>query len=256
MNADKNLGQHWLVDNASLEAMCSAGEVKKGDEVLEVGPGLGALTDLLLDRGAFVTAVEYDKRLVEDLAKAYESDSFKLIEGDILQFDLTTMKPSYKVVANIPYYLTSKLLRKLLEFDNKPTLIALLVQKEVAERIAAEPGSMSTLSVSAQFYAEVELKELVPAQLFEPAPKVDSQIIKLKPRGEPLYQVKDSKFFGMVKSGFGERRKKLINSLSGGLGMPKDEVRKMVLGSGLKENSRAQELSIEQWYKLYNKLYN
>ncbi len=256
MNADKSLGQHWLVDSASLEAMCSAGEVKKGDEVLEVGPGLGALTDLLLDRGAVVTAVEYDKRLVEDLAKNYGTESFKLVEGDILQFNLSSLEPSYKVVANIPYYLTSKLLRKLLESDNKPSLIALLVQKEVAERIAAKPGSMSTLSVSAQFYAQVALKELVLAQFFEPAPKVDSQIIQLKPRGESLYAVDEAKFFCLVKSGFGERRKKLINSLSGGLGMTKEKVRKITAESGLSENSRAQELSLDQWHELYNLLYN
>lgn len=253
---DKSLGQHWLIDGASLEAMCEAGEVEQGNEILEVGPGLGALTDLLLDRGANVTAVEYDKRLVEDLIKNYDPQNFKLVTGDILEFDLATMKPGYKVVANIPYYLTSKLLRKLLETDNQPSLIALLVQKEVAERIAAKPGKMSTLSISSQFYAQVTLKQLVPARFFEPAPKVDSQIIQLKPRGKPLYTVDEPKFFRMVKSGFGERRKKLINSLSGGLNMTKESVREKVLGSGLGENSRAQELSLGQWYELYNLLYN
>ncbi len=256
MDADKSLGQHWLNDSQSLEAMLEAGEVMEGDQVLEVGPGLGALTNLLLERGALVTAVEYDKRLIKDLQKKYDSNSMTLVEGDILQFDLSKMKPSYKVVANIPYYLTSKLLRNLLETDSKPSIIALLVQKEVAERIAASPGGMSMLSVSAQFYAQVELKEIVPAEFFEPAPKVDSQIIQLRPRGEALYKVDKPKFFRMVKSGFGERRKKLINSLSGGMGMEKENIRKVTLKSGLSENSRAQELSLEQWYKLYNLLYN
>ncbi len=255
MKTDKSLGQHWLKDSASLEAMCEAGEVKEKDEILEVGPGLGALTDLLLARGANVAAVEYDKRLVEDLTKRYSSEQINLVEGDILQFDLKSMKPNYKVVANIPYYLTSKLLRKLLEANNQPSLIALLVQKEVAQRIAAKPGSMSVLSVSAQFHAQVDLKEVVLAEFFEPAPKVDSQIIQLKPRDEPLYALDQAKFFRLVKSGFGERRKKLINSLSGGLGMTKDQVRAIVLDGGLGENSRAQELSLKQWKQLYEKLH-
>lgn len=256
MTADKSLGQHWLTDGQSLRAMLEAGEVEAGDQVLEVGPGLGALTSLLLERGALVTAVEYDKRLIVDLQRKYDSTSVTLVEGDILKFDLSKMKSGYKVVANIPYYLTSKLLRNLLETDNKPSLIALLVQKEVAERIATSPGSMSMLSVSAQFYAQVELKEVVPAEFFEPAPKVDSQIIQLKPRGELLFTVDEAKFFRMVKSGFGERRKKLINSLSGGMEMEKEAMRRIVLESGLTENSRAQELSLEQWHELYNLLYN
>ena len=255
MDADKNLGQHWLVDVASLEAMVRAGEVSSGDEVLEVGPGLGALTELLLEAGANVTAVEFDKRLIEGL-KGRFGNKLSLKEGDILQFDLSNMKPGYKVVANIPYYLTSKLLRNLLEADNQPSLIALLVQKEVAERIAASPGNMSILGVSAQFYADVELKELVPAEFFEPPPKVDSQIIQLKPRKAKLFDVDEKKFFTLVKNGFGEKRKKLANSLAGGMGITKEQSRELVQSVGFQPNIRAQELSLEQWYQLYNKLYN
>ncbi len=256
MKTDKKLGQHWLVDGASLKAMCVAGEVAEGDKVLEVGPGLGALTQLLLEAGANVTSVEFDKRLIEGLEDTFGADKFKLVEGDILQFNLRSMGDEYKVVANIPYYLTSKLLRKLLEAENKPKLITLLVQKEVAERIAAKPGSMSTLSISAQFYAEVDLREVVPARFFEPAPKVDSQIIVLRPRSRLLFDVDVPKFFRMVKSGFGERRKKLANSMAGGLRMDKDEARDLVENTGLEQNVRAQELSLEQWKELYNKLYN
>lgn len=256
MNPDKNLGQHWLVDSGSLEAMCLAGEVSSGDRVLEVGPGLGALTQLLLEKGASVTAVEYDKELIEGLEKSFGSDKFKLVEGDILQFDLNLMTTGYKVVANIPYYLTSKLLRMMLEADNRPSLIALLVQKEVAERIAAEPGSMSMLSVSAQFYAEVELKQVVLAKFFEPPPKVNSQIIVIRPRSQKLFDVDEVKFFRMVKSGFGERRKKLANSMAGGLHMEKDEARQLVEVCDLDQNIRAQELSLDKWKVLYDKLYN
>lgn len=255
MDADKSLGQHWLVDASSLRAMISAGEISSGEEVLEVGPGLGALTDLLLEAGANVTAVEYDKRLIEGLEAKFANE-LALEEGDILQFDLSSMKSDYKVVANIPYYLTSKLLRNLLESENQPVLIALLVQKEVAERIAAEPGNMSILGVSAQFYAEVALKEVVPAEYFDPIPKVDSQIIQLKPREEKMFDVDEKKFFKLVKNGFGEKRKKLANSLAGGMGIEKEKSRKLIEKAGFNPNIRAQELSLEQWYQLYNLLYN
>ncbi len=256
MKVDKQLGQHWLVDKPSLEAMCKAGEVSPGDEILEIGPGLGALTELLLERQANVTAVEYDKRLMKNLSKTFGSDRFKLIQDDILDFNLNSMNPGYKVVANIPYYLTSKLLRKLLESENKPSLVALLIQKEVAERIVAEPGQLSILGISAQFYAETEAKEVIPSEYFDPPPKVDSQIIQLKPRDGLLLDVDEAKFFRMIKAGFSEKRKKLINSLSGGLDIEKEQARKLIVKSGLDENSRAQELSLNDWNQLYNKLYN
>ncbi len=256
MKTDKQLGQHWLVDKPSLEAMCEAGKVSSGDEVLEIGPGLGALTELLLKRQANVTAVEYDKRLTKNLSKTFGLERFKLVQGDILDFDLNSMSSGYKVVANIPYYLTSKLLRKLLESENKPSLIALLIQKEVAERIVAEPGQLSILGISAQFYCETEARELVPAEYFDPPPRVNSQIIQLKPREELLLNVNEAKFFRMIKAGFSEKRKKLINSLAGGFDIDKEEARKLIISIELDENIRAQELSLENWQKLYNKLYN
>lgn len=256
MYADKSLGQHWLVDSGPLQAMLKAGKVDSGDEVLEVGPGLGALTEQLLERGAKVTAVEYDKRLIEGLEKKFSGGSLKLVEGDILHFNLNTLPVAYKVVANIPYYLTSKFLRNLLESKNQPSLIALLVQKEVAERLVAQPGNLSILGVSAQFYAEVELREEVPAKFFDPPPKVDSQIVRLVPRERKLFDIDEKKFFALVKSGFGEKRKKLANSLSGGLGTSKEQTRELIEKCGFSQNIRAQELSLQQWFKLYNKLYN
>jgi len=256
MKTDKSLGQHWLTNIPSLEAMCEAGEVSAGDEVLEIGPGLGSLTELLLKRGANVTAVEFDNRLVENLTKIFDSKRFKLIQGDILNFDLGTMSPGYKVVANIPYYLTSKLLRNLLESVNKPALIALLIQKEVAERLIADPGQMSILSISAQFYAQLSAREIVPAKYFVPPPKVDSQIIQLIPRSLPLLNVDEPKFFRMVRAGFSEKRKKLINSLAGGLEIDKEEAKRVVTKCGMSDNIRAQELSLQQWDKLYDELYN
>jgi 16S rRNA (adenine1518-N6/adenine1519-N6)-dimethyltransferase len=144
----------------------------------------------------------------------------------------------------------------LLESENKPNLIALLVQKEVAQRLAAEPGQLSILGVSAQFYAAVELGREIPARLFSPPPKVDSQIVRLVPYTSPLLDVDTERFFKIVKAGFSEKRKKLANSLAGGLAMGKNEAKNVINLAGLAENARAQELSLEQWQKLYNKLYN
>lgn len=261
---NKSLGQHWLFDDFSLEAMAAAAEVGGGDAVLEVGPGLGTLTDVLLALGADVTAVEFDRNLAEDLQKNIEDRQkvsaqentygrkLRVFNEDILKFDLLKMPKDYKVCANIPYYLTSNLVRRMLESDNPPAVVALLIQKEVAERIAAKPGDMSILAVATQFYAEVALKELVPAELFTPPPKVDSQIIQIKRRAAPLFpDVDTKKFFTLVRAGFSEKRKKLRSSLSGGLQISKQEADELLAQSGLSPNSRAQELSLAQWYDLY-----
>lgn len=281
----KSLGQHWLFDAGSLQAMAEAAEVKAGESVLEVGPGLGTLTEALLKRGAHVTAVEFDKKLAEDLRqnihgrhleqnnvepkdlthstqilqpvrrahdKQAQDEKLQIFSEDILKFDLTRLLKNYKVCANIPYYLTSNLVRRLLESDNPPAVIALLIQKEVAERIAASPGEMSILSVATQFYAEVALCELVPASLFTPPPKVDSQIIKITRRSEPLFPDVDAKlFFTLVRAGFSEKRKKLRSSLSGGLHLSKTDVDQLLEKAAISPNARAQELSLQQWHELY-----
>lgn len=248
----KSLGQHWLHDPDSLEAMCHAAQVKNGDKVLEIGPGTGTLTQLLLEHGAIVHAVEADHELVPKLQAAFSSQQFQITEGSILEFDLTSMAPGYKVVANIPYYLTSNLLRVLCESSNPFSVAALLVQKEVAERVAAHPGDMSILSVSVQLYCEVGLGKIVGAKLFIPPPKVDSQILILKRRTRPLYENLDTKlFFRLVKAGFSERRKKLRSSLSGGLRISKEEATNLLLSAGLSPDLRAQALSLDDWYRLY-----
>lgn len=254
MKQKKHLGQHWLIDEDSLQAMVDTAVVSSTDVILEVGPGPGALTKLLVNSAKHVTAVEFDAALAERLSSAVQAQNLSVTHQDILDFDFTTMPAGYKVVANIPYYLTSALLRKLLESTNKPYSITLLVQKEVAERIAAEPGSMSVLAVSAQMYAEVSLGPAVKAELFDPPPKVDSQIIHLQLRNEPLFDVDMKLFFRLVKAGYGEKRKKLINSLAGGLGLDKDLIRTAVLRAGLDENARAQELSLDNWHTLHQKL--
>ncbi len=248
----KELGQHWLHDDASLDAMCDAVGVQAGDTVLEVGPGLGTLTNKLLARGAFVTAVEFDHELAVALPKRVPHANLRIVEQDILKFDLTSLPAGYKVVANIPYYLTSKLLRILCESKNPFSGAALLIQKEVAERVAAEPGGMSLLSVSVQYYCDVTLGALVPAELFTPPPKVDSQIISLRYRTKPLFTGVDEKvFFQLVKAGFSARRKKLRSSLSGGLRISKSEAETLLVKAGIDPNLRPQQLSLSQWHSLY-----
>lgn len=252
----KSLGQHWLHDADALSAMSEAAEVSLGDNVLEVGPGLGTLTEILLADGANVTAVEFDKELFAQLTReaqkmpVVDQKRLKLVNQDILEFDLTAMPRGYKVAANIPYYLTSNLIRRLLESENKPAIIALLIQKEVAERIVTEAGQHSLLSVSVQFYAEAELREVVPAELFTPPPKVDSQIIKITPRAKPLFDVKEKEFFKVVRAGFSEKRKKLRSSLSGALHLSKSEVDDWLKRADIQPDARAQELTLEQWSTL------
>lgn len=247
--AKKALGQHWLHDMASLEAM--AKDVQPGDVVLEIGPGTGTLTEVLLAKGARVIAVEKDESLLKALKQKFDQDNFTLVNQGILEFDLTSLPVDYKVIANIPYYLTSKLIRTLSESTNPPKTAVLLVQKEVAQRIAADQGKMSLLSVSAQFYWEVALDLEVPARLFTPPPKVDSQIVMLKRREQPLFKVDKKIFFQIVKAGFGERRKTLSNSLSGGLRITKTEADNLLALAGIDSGLRAQALSLEEWYKLY-----
>ena len=250
----KSLGQHWLTDKNSLEAMCDAAAVTTGDNILEVGPGRGSLTAPLLERGAKVVAVELDERLAADLRIKFKGKSFILNMLSILDFDFSSLPEDYKIVANIPYYLTNHLLRLLADTPHKPTRVALMVQKEVAERVCAKAGDMSVLSVVVQFYYETSLGKLVPAKLFVPPPKVDSQILVLKRRKGALFDdVETAKFFQLVKAGFSARRKKLRSSLSGGLNITKLEAEKMLKSAGIDHNRRAQELSLTDWHPLYKK---
>lgn len=248
----KSLGQHWLNDSASLQAMCDAAEVGDQDVILEIGPGLGTLTRLLLDQAKQVVAVEFDEYLARELPKRIDSPSLTVKQQDILGFDYTSMPNDYKVVANIPYYLTSNLIRVLSETPNRPTDAVLLVQKEVAQRVAAAPGDMSLLSVTAQFYWQTGLGPIVLAELFTPPPKIDSQILILQRRDEPMFpDVDTADFFRLVKAGFHERRKKLRSSLSGGLRMDKPAVDELLTRAGIDPNLRAQALSLTDWYNLY-----
>lgn len=250
--AKKALGQHWLSDRPALESIADAADVGSGDTVLEIGPGLGTLTDILLEKGAGVTALEFDHELVSGLQKKYHGqDQIRIEEGDIREYDFAAMPSGYKIVANIPYYLTANLFRALIDTTHKPVAASLLVQKEVAERVAAKPGKLSFVAVALQLFYEVSLGELVPAYLFTPPPKVDSQVLILEQRSAPLFPDLDiEQFFTLVKAGFEQRRKKLKTSLLTGVSSG------VVVGDALESaeispDARAQELSLAQWHKLY-----
>jgi 16S rRNA (adenine1518-N6/adenine1519-N6)-dimethyltransferase len=252
MQPKKSLGQHWLKDKATLEAICQAADLGQGDTVLEVGPGLGDLTRQLLARAGEVIAVEVDEYLAARLEAEINDPKLEVVRGDILKFDLTELPLNYKVVANIPYYLTSNLIRILSESPNQPELMVLLVQKEVAERLAAQPGQMSLLSVSAQLYYRPKLGPVVRAELFEPPPKVDSQVIILTRHPDPLFNKLDTKhYFKVVKAGFSGRRKKLRSSLAAGLSISKLQADELLKQAGIDGDLRAQNLSLQDWHKLY-----
>ena len=247
--ATKSLGQHWLNDEPTLKAICAAAKLTGDDTVLEIGPGQGSLTKHLVAETKKVVAVEIDSELASRLPGA---PSLEVVEADILAFDLNRLPSGYKVVANIPYYLTSNLIRILSESANPPSLMVLLVQKEVAERIAAKPGQMSLLSVSVQLYYEVELGIVVPARFFKPPPKVDSRVVILGRRDRPPFKDLDrQKFFRIVKAGFSGRRKKLRSSLAGGLGISKQQADDILKKANIFPDARAQELTLKQWCQIY-----
>lgn len=247
----KSLGQHWLFDAGSLHAICDAADVQPEDTILEIGPGLGPLTVELTQRAKQVIAVEFDEQLARELPSRVPAANLTVVHDDFMRFDLSQLPAGYKVVANVPYYITSKIVRALLESSTPPQSATLLVQKEVAERIAADPGDMSILAVSAQFYADPELGQVVPAEMFNPAPKVDSQIITLHVHETPLFDdVTPKQFFAVVRAGFGEKRKTLRNSLSGGLRIEKSESEAILQKAGIFTGARAEELSLEDWHRL------
>jgi 16S rRNA (adenine1518-N6/adenine1519-N6)-dimethyltransferase len=248
---NKSLGQNWLRDRVALAHIADCAELSKDDVVLEIGPGLGTLTSELLRRAKKVIAVEYDQNLAQKLPGQFPGKDLIVINADILQFDLSTLPENYKVVANIPYYITSKIVQMLVSAKNKPAIAVLLVQKEVAERLAAEPGDLSVLGISAQIYAEVFLGEVVPAELFTPPPKVDSQVVILKMRPESLLgEVNKDDFLRVVKAGFSEKRKKLRSSLANSLRLPKADIENILHQVGIGPDDRAENLSIDDWLNL------
>lgn len=248
---NKSLGQHWLRDRGVLAHIADCAELEPSDTVLEIGPGLGTLTSELLRRSEKVLAVEFDGELARKLPAQFPGKNLEVVQSDILAFDLSVMPKDYKVVANVPYYITSKIVQLLMTAENKPSIAVLLIQKEVAERLAAKPGDMSILAVSAQLFADVTVGDVVPAAMFTPPPKVDSQVVILKTRSEPfLTDVDEKDFFRIVKAGFSAKRKQLRSSLSGGLAISKQDAESLLQKAGISPDLRAEALSLDQWVDL------
>ncbi|MGK2896658.1 MAG: 16S rRNA (adenine(1518)-N(6)/adenine(1519)-N(6))-dimethyltransferase RsmA [Candidatus Saccharimonadales bacterium] len=251
MPTNKSLGQHWLKDRLVLESIAESAELVQDDTILEIGPGLGTLTSVLLGKAKKVVAVEFDAALATKLPGQFPGKNLEVRNEDILQFDLSPLPAGYKVVANVPYYITSKIVQKLMTADNKPATSVLLLQREVAQRLAATPGNMSILALSAQVYAEVSLGDLVSAEYFTPSPKVDSQVVILKTRDQPFVRLDEEKaFFRLVKIAFAAKRKMLRSSLSAGLRLKKDEIDAKLVLLGIDPNLRAEDLTIAQWLEL------
>ena len=253
----KHLGQHWLHDRFVLDHIADCAQINKDDTVLEVGPGLGTLTSVLLRRAKQVVSVEFDEELARKLPGQFAGKQLTVVHSDILHYDTSSLPKGYKVVANVPYYITSKIIQKCMTDKNRPGRVVLLVQKEVAERVAALPGEMSILAVSAQLYADVWLGDVVPAELFTPPPKVDSQVVVLQPKEVELPGgISEKQFFRIVKAGFGAKRKKLRSSLSGGLAISKSDVEQLLRKAGISPDVRAEALSVDDWRRLAELYYN
>lgn len=251
-----DLGQHFLFEQKYLEQIVDASEPLEGKKVLEIGPGMGVLTRYLTQKAQDVIAVELDPKMVEILkTMCIRCTNLTVRTMDIMSFDPSDLG-EYKIVANVPYYITSKILRKFLEEKNKPTEMVLLVQKEVAERICATPNRMSILSVSVQFYGNAKLVTVVPRDAFYPTPQVSSAVLKISTYKTPIFSdVNPEKFFSLVKAGFGEKRKQLSNSLSGFGPYEKEEIIEKLKKAGINPERRAETLSLAEWRMLYKQYY-
>jgi len=258
LKPSKGLGQNFLADPIALNRVIDAAGISSEDTVLEVGPGLGSLTRLLADNTKRVVAVEIDRKMVralEDLLSPF--DNVELVEADILEVDLGKLFPKgdYLVAANIPYYITSALLRHLLEAPNPPTRLILTVQKEVAERICAKIGNLSLLALSVQVYGRPIIAAKIPAEAFYPAPKVDSAVVRIDLFAEPMIpEERLQDFFRLIKAGFSQKRKTLRNSVSAGMRWSTEETENLFGAAGIDPQRRAQTLSMDEWASLVDQI--
>lgn len=258
LHARKGLGQNFLIDDEVLSRIISTARLTSEDLVIEVGPGLGVLTEELAKNAGRVIAIELDDNLAALLKERLSAISnVTIINQDILKIDLAALlseykTAKYKVVANLPYYITSPVLRHFLEAEMKPESMVVMVQKEVAGEIAAKPGKMSLLSIGVQLYGQPEIIAKVPAASFYPEPKVDSAILKVTPYSTPRVEITDFEgFFGLARAGFSSARKQLANSLANGLGISKEESLSLLEKANIDSQRRAETLNIEEWAQLW-----
>jgi len=259
----KSLGQHFLIDETVLECILSAAELNPGDIVVEVGPGLGILTEGLAKQRAQVIAVELDRKLVTLLKRRLAAfPDVRIINADILRVTprqilesksaVSALFQGYKVIANLPYYITSPLLRHFFEALPQPSEMIVMVQKEVGEAMVAKPGNMSLLSVKTQFYSKPTIVSYVPPSSFYPPPKVDSVILRLDVYSQPPIEIPNpASFFDVVMHGFSSPRKQLRNSLAHSLDMPPSQVTLLLEKTGIEGERRAETLSLEEWRELW-----
>ncbi len=264
LKAKRRLGQHFLIDSEVLEAVVDAAELTRDDTVVEVGPGLGVLTMELAGRAGWVVAIELDNKLAAILTKTLGPfDNVVVLNEDVLGTDpkVLLQEPPprfppgispFKVVANLPYYITSPVLRHFLEASVKPEVMVVMVQKEVAEAIVAEPGQRSVLSISVQFYGKPSLVRHVPARSFYPPPEVDSALLRIDVYPRPIVPVDDEKsFFELVRTGFAAARKQVANSLAQGMGLTKTEVMAFLEEASIAPQRRAETFTLEEWARLW-----
>jgi 16S rRNA (adenine1518-N6/adenine1519-N6)-dimethyltransferase len=255
MRPNKSFGQNFLVDRSILLKIVNAAQIDPDDEILEVGAGTGVLTRELAKQARRVVAVELERDMLALLTQTTRSfTNVELVAGNLLVLDPIEIfgQAHYKLVANLPYYITAPTFRHFLESKNPPRLLVVMVQWEVAQRIVAGPGNMSLLGVSVQFYGHPKIVAPVPAQAFYPAPKVDSAILRVDVYPQaPLSPDERNEFFRLVQAGFSERRKQLHNSLTHGLHRKNEEVRTWLAAAGIDASRRAETLSIEEWLRLW-----
>jgi 16S rRNA (adenine1518-N6/adenine1519-N6)-dimethyltransferase len=247
----KSLGQNFLLDPSALEGIVAAAEISREDSVLEIGPGLGSLTRYLAAAARRVVAVELDGSLIPLLQDVLAgAPNVTIVHNDILEANPVELmgEDGYAVVANIPYYITSAVIRHLLEAALRPTRLVLTVQREVAERITARPGDMSLLALSVQVYGRPRIVLRVPAEAFYPPPKIDSSAVRVDLYPQPLIPAEQmNTFFQLAKAGFGQKRKTLRNSLSGGLGWPGERAAALLTAANIDPMRRAETLSMDEW---------
>ncbi len=257
LRPDKRLGQNFLHDEHTLTRIAAAADIRPEDEVLEIGPGLGALTRHLARAARTVTAVELDARLLPVLQHTLAGyDNVRLIQGDILQQNPAALmeQAGYLVVANIPYYITSAILRHLLEAPKKPRRMVLTMQREVAERVLARDGKMSLLALSVQVYGQARVIARIPAGAFYPPPKVDSAVLALDLYPQPRIPARQlDLFFRLIKAGFSQKRKNLRNTLSTGLGISRNQAVALLEAADIAPQRRAETLSLDEWQALVSR---
>ena len=262
IRAQRLRGQNFLIDETVVEKMIQIAAVKSTDHILEIGPGFGILTKRLADQAKSVTAIEIDKKLVQVLSEILsDKPNVKVIEGDVLKIfpDLIKSLPTdYRIVANLPFQITSHFLRKFLDTVKKPKDMVLIVQKELAARICAEPGQMSLISLAVQLYGSPQIKKLIDRSSYWPSPRVDTVILKIsnisQGSAEKLSQPQLINFWRIARIGFSSRRKQLHNNLAAGLKKNNDQIKEIISKIGLNSHCRPQELAVNDWIQLFQQI--